>query len=634
MKVREIGVLAFTLIVVLLFATGCFNKPPNVPQIVQVPESTFTRAQTVIRVSTTDPNKNAIFYIMDWGDGIIDTSPSEEGATPYPNGDTVTVTHLYAKWSPSNDPPSKTFEIKASAKDDKGKVQKQWSEASSIKVIYNDEPNRPSIIPVHEMGAINTPQTFKAVAVDPQGDSVAMRFSFFSAGEWTVYRRSGDTIYADANFTSAGTKKVWVIAKDTKGSQSFSSDTVEFTAIDEGYVLDVFQATGRPDDGDVETCGMQSSPAIATIGGAEKIFIGSEDGQVYSISTSNMQKDYYKYPDVLDPFDEEPWGNSAAVNVSAGHWYIANDQGEFYCWSTAGQIVWRYPNIQDYNFTNWDFTDAAFNSSNGYVYVVNRDFDSLYVLSDASGTKVGYYSGFGFTTAPTIDAQGNVYIGDDSGYVYKFGATAGTPIWKHKLTGSISTSAIIDAIGTIYFGANVPSNGYLYALNPDSTIKWTYTIGENILTSPVIGTDNNNIYFCDDRGRVHAVDYLTGTTKAGWSLIDLRTGGSSPAFAADGYFYINTEEQRVFCINSADGKIRWETPLPTTTTMKNRKLREDLVTSPVIGANGYIYVSAGEDEPGLYQLKGRTAGTRASTAWPMFRHDQNHSGKAGFNPTR
>ena len=634
MKIREIGAFVFTLFIVLLFASGCFNKPPNVPEIVQVPESTFTRAQTSVRVSTTDPNKNAIFYIMDWGDGVIDTFPSEEGASPFNSGDTVSVSHLYDKWSPANDPPEKTFEVKASAKDDKGKVQKNWSKASSIRVIYNDEPNRPEIFAAHDTGAIKTPQTFKAVAIDPQGDSVAYSFYSPGAGEWTAYKRSGDTVYVDITFSSAGTKKVWVIAKDTKGSQSYSSDTVDFTAIDEGYVTKAFQATTRPDAGEFDTVGMQSSPAIASVGGVEKIFIGSEGGQIYCITTSNMQKEYYKYPDVENPFDEEAWGNSPAVNVSAGHWYISNDQGELYCWSTAGQKVWRYPNIQDWNFTNWDLTDAAFNTSNSYVYVVNRDFDSLYVLSDASGTKVGYYAGFGLTTAPTIDAQGNIYIGDDSGYVYKFGPTAGTPIWKHKLNGSISTSAIIDANGTIYVGVNVPLNGYLYALNPDSSIKWTYTIGENILAAPAIGTDNN-IYFCDDGGKVHAVDASSGTLKAGWSLINLNAIGSSPAFAADGYFYLNADDQRLFCINSANGKVRWETPyLPVPASKKYRKLIEDFVTSPVIGANGNIYVSAGGDENGLYQLKGRAAGIPANTAWPMFRHDRNHSGKAGFTPGR
>jgi hypothetical protein len=183
----------------------------------------------------------------------------------------------------------------------------------------------------------------------------------------------------------------------------------------------------------------------------------------------------------------------------------------------------------------------------------------------------------------------------------------------------------------------VTSSGFLYALNSDSTLKWTYEVGENVVTSPVIGTDGY-IYFGDDRGRIHAVNASTGTAKSGWPIsIELGLALSTPAFAADNYFYVNTDEQRVFCVNSVDGKIRWETPYLPLEEAKSRKLRgkrEDLIPSPVIGDDGDIYVAAGEDDPGLYRIKGRSAGTRASTAWPMFRHDQNHSGKAGFTPGR
>lgn len=632
MNLRKIGFSLFVLIV--LFTAGCFNKPPNVPHIVSVPESTFTRATVTVKVSTTDPNKNNIYYIMNWGDGVIDTFPSGEEEEPYLSGETVAVYHTYEKWSPPEQPHSKTFEIKASAKDDKGKIQKNFSNPVSIKVVYNDEPNRPTIWLKREMGGIKTRQTFYATAIDPQGDSIAVRFNFMGTNEWTSFRASGETFYRENVFDKAGTQLIWAIAKDKKGSQSARSETLEFITIDEGYVVDVFYPETRPDEGETDTMGVHSSPAIATVGGVEYLFFGSEAGKAHIVRTSDMRQTAYTYPDVEAAFDELPWGNSAAVNVSAGQWYIANDQGELYCLNTASASkVWRYPNRPDTGFTDWDLTDAAF--SGGYVYVVNRDADSLYVLSQTNGTKVGYFAGFSLTTAPTIDAQGNVYIGDDSGYVYQLNPTGGLN-WRHKLDGSISTSAVIDAAGTIYIGANTATGGYLYALNPDSSLKWYYSIGENIYSPPVIGTDNN-LYFCDFAGKVHAVNSATGTLKAGWSLINLEAAGSSPAFAADGYFYVNTEDQHVFCINSADGKIRWETLLPGAAKKRRASLskREDeLVPSPVIDANGNIYVSAGEDEIGLYKLKGRSAGLRATTAWPMFRHDQNHSGKAGFSPQR
>lgn len=616
-----------------LLITVSRNLPPNVPEILYTPESTYTGATLAIHLATTDPEQDRVYYIVDWGDGIVDTFP-EMGQEPYNSGDTISVLHIYYKWSPPRLPEFRYFPIKATAKDERGNIQQNWSTPETIKVIYNDETNRPEIFEKNERGAINTRQTFMATAIDPEGDSIAIHFSFFLPGIWTRFRPSGDTLYADAVWPTPGTKQVWAIAKDKKGSISISSETLNFEVIEEGYVKGVFQATTRPDQGELDTVGMQSSPAIASVGGIEKIFIGSEGGQLYCITASDMRREYYKYPDVEEPFDEEPWGNSAAVNLSAGHFYIANDQGEIYCWTLAGQEVWRYPNAPVNAFTHWSFTDAAF--SNGYIYTVNKTRDSLYVFSDLSETKVGYFHGHHLTTAPTVDAQGNVYIGDDSGYVYKLPATGNpmTPIWKHKLIGTISTSAIIDASGTIYVGANVQLNGYLYALNPDSTIKWTYTIGEYIFSPPVIGTDNN-IYFCDNSGRVHAVDASTGILKPGWSLVNLGSSGSSLAFAADGYFYILIEEEHVFCINSINGTVRWETKLPVAAKKNHQGLkRENLLPSPVIGVDGDIYVAAGMNEIGLYRIQGRNSGVPAYTAWPMFRHDRNHSGKAGFVPNR
>lgn len=633
MQLKKIEVLI--ILFVVLFAAGCFNKPPKVPEIIKVPESTYTRATFTVLVSTTDPNKNGIFYIMDWGDGTVDTIDADlttEELEPFPSGETVAVYHRYEKWSPPDEPHSKTYQIKASAKDDKGKVQKNFSDPDSIKVIYNDEPNRPDIWLRREMGGIKTRQTFYASAVDPQNDSVAIRFSFKKANEWTAFRASGDTIVDEGIFTNPGTIKVWAIAKDKKGSESARSETLEFLAIDEGYVLKEFQAETRPDEGETDTVPILSSPALASIGGVEKIFIGSDAGRAYCVNASDMKGDYYTYPDFEEAGDEEPWSNSACVNVAAGQWYLANDQGELYCLNISnGGKAWRYPNMRVDSFTDWDFTDAAF--SNNYVYVVNRDADSLYVLNTANGTKAGSFTAFGLTVAPTIDAQGNVYLGDDSGYVYKLNSTGGL-IWKHKLQGSISTSAVIDGAGIIYIGANTGLGGYLYALKPDSSLIWTYDIGENIYSPPAIYTDNH-LYFCDDRGRVHSVNMATGTRKAGWSLIELEATGSSPTFAADGYFYINTDDQHLYCIG-IDGKIRWETPLPVAAKMRRlaRKGEFDLIPSPVIGANGDIYVTCGPDAEGMYKIKGRTAGTLANSAWPMFRHDKNHSGKAGFSPTR
>jgi hypothetical protein len=137
-----------------------------------MPESTYTGANTIFRVSATDPNKDAVYYIMDWGDGVMDTFP-ETGQEPYLSGDTVSVSHIYKKWSPAYSPPFKYYQIQATAKDVKGHIQKNWSDPRKIKVIYNEEPNRPIIIGKNDSGGIYVQQGFGATATDPEGDSIA-----------------------------------------------------------------------------------------------------------------------------------------------------------------------------------------------------------------------------------------------------------------------------------------------------------------------------------------------------------------------------------------------------------------------------------------------------------------------------
>ncbi len=617
---------------ILISSSGCKKKIPSTPDVL-IPESTYTKAKTILKVSATDPNKDRIYYIADWNDGIIDTFP-ETGQAPYNSGDTVLISHIYEKWSPPRVPEYKNFEIKVTAKDEKGNIQNIWSQPETIKVIYNEEPNRPTMILNHEMGGINTFQGFRATATDPEGDSITFQFSFFESDQWTEFIKSGDTIEVFNNrWFNIETVGIWVITKDIKGSISIPSETLKFKVIDEGYIKGVFHATTRPDEGEVDTFEMLSSPAIATMAGNEYIFIGSEAWYAFIIDVINMYKVHSIDPTDVRCYCQSAWGNTPAVDIQNSRWYIANDDWGFFALGTNGTRIWVYPTIP-HNHSDYNYTDAAFNGN--YVCVATKD--TLYCLNSSTGIKIWGYSipSIDIKTAPIIDVQGDIYIGDDSGYIRKINGTTGELKWKIDLGSNVPTSGAIDNItGIIYFGVNDGSNSNLCALEPDSgTLHWSYQIDEKIINSPTIGTDGF-IYIGDEQGKIYAVK--DGIIKSGFP-ISIEVGGvnatlSTPAFAADGYFYVMTEEQFIFCIG-VDGNIRWETPLPTAGLEKSRKLkREEHVPSPVIGSDGDIYVASGFDI-GLYRIMGRSSGTPANTPWPMFRHDRNHSAKAGFVPSR
>ncbi len=710
----------------LLFAGCKKNKPPEIPDKPIGPTLIIKNDTAQYSTKTHDPNQtDEIRYIFDWGIGKKDTTDY------YPNDSTVEAIHLWTETG--------QYAVKVMAQDNKNALSKDWSDTLLVKVVLNHGPDKP-LTPSTTgppYGLPNTIYTFKTVAIDPDNDSVAVKFNWGNGRitSWSGFHVSGDTIRDTITYSDTGKFLIKVIAKDIYGDSSEWSNSFRFavrtimnrapekplTPIGPPYGLintqytfktvvsdldndsvavmfdwgngrisnwtkfyasedtledtitypdtgtfsikvmakDIFEDTSEWSDtcqfrvleeGDVkavfhavyiheiyaDTLGFQSSPAIVNIAGIDKIFIGSEASYAYIVNTQNMNYEQRIQHYKENPEDMYEWGNTPAVDAANQRWYIANDQGEFYALSFNGSRLWRYPGFS-VNFTGWNFTDAAFISN--YVYVATED--TLYALNASAGTKVWIYrpEGVHIMISPIIDANGNVLIGDDSGYVRKLNGSTGALIWEKDIGGWIQTSGAIGSDGTIYFGVNGAVNKKLCALEPDSgSLLWSYPLDEYIVTSLAIDAQDF-IYFACDHGQIHAVK--NGISKSGFPItlrVDtLNATLSTPTFAADGYFYVMTEEQHVFCIGT-DGIIRWNTRLPSVHISKfiklSNKREDDLIPSPVIGSDGDIYVAGGADYRGLYQLQGRSTGTpMLNSPWPTFRHDRQRTGKAGF-PTR
>ena len=130
----------------------------------------------------------------------------------------------------------------------------------------------------------------------------------------------------------------------------------------------------------------------------------------------------------------------------------------------------------------------------------------------------------------------------------------GTIKWTFEADGAIESSPIIDKNGVIYFGAH---DGYLYALNPDGTLKWKFNAGPSVY---------------DKRWNV---------TK---SIM------AAPAIAKDGTIYIYSSANYLFAVNP-DGTEKWRFPV---------KWGNDFWSSPTVGEDGTIYIGSArvENDPG------------------------------------
>jgi outer membrane protein assembly factor BamB len=118
------------------------------------------------------------------------------------------------------------------------------------------------------------------------------------------------------------------------------------------------------------------------------------------------------------------------------------------------------------------------------------------------------------STAPAIDAtRGSVYFVTEAGKVYAFSLDLSDK-WSITLTGApvIRSSPGLGPKGDIYFGAD---DGKLYKVSPSGSVVWSYNIGSEIRSSPVVYTYGSQVTVVvgAENGSVYAIsENITGTS--------------------------------------------------------------------------------------------------------------------------
>ena len=157
--------------------------------------------------------------------------------------------------------------------------------------------------------------------------------------------------------------------------------------------------------------------------------------------------------------------------------------------------------------------------------------------------------------------------------------------WSYTTGGIVVSSPVIDSDGTIYVSSadkypNIRDpDGKLYAINPDDgSLKWSYALGDSATSSPAIGSDDT-IYIGSRDHKLYAIN-PDGTEK--WKHTTGDSVFSSPAISFDGTVYIGSTDKKLYAINP-DGSLKW-----------NYTMGSDVLSSPAIGFDGTIYVGSGD----------------------------------------
>jgi outer membrane protein assembly factor BamB len=392
-----------------------------------------------------------------------------------------------------------------------------------------------------------------------------------------------------------------------------------------------------------------SSPAIGDDG---TIYIGCgvqnvTRGAFYALNPNGTLK--WKY--ALGT--QEAAKGGSAIGTSGTIYFIvvkkiATDNYAFlYALNPDGTLKWKYDDLtinQIETFGEW--TPAL--SSEEVIYVPVQG--ALHAINP-DGTLKWKYTG-GYFSSPAVGSDGTIYSNGGDG-VYAINPD-GTLKWKYSGTGYGCSPPAIASDGTIYAGRGsfpsftVPDPGdiYLYALNPDGTLKWKFNSGGLIVMSnPAIGSDGTiyvgttakgasesstqgGIFFAINPDGTEKWRYDTSPDVLGPSDIY-----SSAAIGADGVIYFSSE-LRYFYAFYPNGTLKEKYDMYVLSPISHGS-STITYSSPAIASDGTIYAgdyyhfydpSTGSSEGAVYALISSSEGL-ASTPWPRFHNNNKNTGR-------
>jgi len=222
---------------------------------------------------------------------------------------------------------------------------------------------------------------------------------------------------------------------------------------------------------------------------------------------------------------------SSQVAVTRPYWdsywiYIGSEDGNIYSIDDLGELNWIY-----------DINTAVVGSpAVGYywmVYVAGQN-GLLYAIDDYGDISWTHKTGGPIYSTPVVGYDGKIYVCSEDGLIYALDAD-GSELWTFatkgpaNLNGAIFATPVIDRNGTVYIGGLYEPN--LYALDANSgSIKWVCNFGAveavpivsnsnwgalepnkgQILASPAIGPDGTIYQTLVSDPNLYAVDPCTG----------------------------------------------------------------------------------------------------------------------------
>jgi outer membrane protein assembly factor BamB len=215
------------------------------------------------------------------------------------------------------------------------------------------------------------------------------------------------------------------------------------------------------------------------------------------------------------------------------------------------------------------------------VYDMTSDWSEVFpvMITNLGTLKWRYFTSVyrEIRSSPAIGQDGTIYFGSLNDTLYALNPN-GTLKWSYSTNRDIYSSPAIGSDGTIYFGSY---DFYFYALKPDGSLKWRYDAGTSISSSPAIGPDGT-IYFGQMVGE-YSPGYFNALNQDGtlkWRYPTNSDIYCSPSIGQDGTIYFGTfsmENETYLYAFNPDGTIKWRYP------------SVNIRSSPAISSDGTVY---------------------------------------------
>ncbi|MBE0447770.1 MAG: PQQ-binding-like beta-propeller repeat protein [Actinobacteria bacterium] len=211
--------------------------------------------------------------------------------------------------------------------------------------------------------------------------------------------------------------------------------------------------------------------------------------------------------------------------------------------------------------------------SNGRIYFGTLD-GKFYALSAADGSMIWSFDAGSLPTSPTILGD-YIYFGTFDGRLYALNAVTGEQRWMIERPAHLSAPAI--ANNTLFVGGDE-----LLAVDPSTgNIKWSFRDDWGPCSTPVV---KGGSVFVSCRYTLYCLNSGDGSVKWSYFTADVHGYMVTPSISESTLYW-----GAVTAINPATGQVKW--------TFDSQN---DIHSSSVAIANGYVFVGSSHDTNGVF----------------------------------